>query len=91
MKLSQNKKILIGAVCGILSGVLLNKIGLDQPIASNILYFFRLIGGIVVSLLKMILIPLVFVSITVGIANLRAHAQMGKVWKLTLFYYFSEG
>jgi len=37
----------------------------------------------------MILIPLVFVSITVGIANLRVHAQMGRVWKLTLLYYFS--
>lgn len=37
----------------------------------------------------MILIPLVFTSITVGIANLRAHAQMSKVWKLSLLYYFS--
>jgi len=89
MKFSQNIKILIGAVCGIISGIILSKIGVDHPVASNILYFFGLIGGIFVSLLKMILIPLVFVSITVGIANLRAHAQMGKVWKLTLLYYFS--
>jgi Na+/H+-dicarboxylate symporter len=89
MKLSSNIQILIGAAFGILSGIILNRAGLQQPIASHILYIFGLLGGIFVSLLKMILIPLVFVSITVGIANLRAHAQMGKVWKFTLFYYFS--
>jgi len=89
MKFTLNIQILIGAAVGIVSGVVLNKIGIDQPVAANVLYAFGLLGGIFVSLLKMILIPLVFVSIAVGIANLRAHAQMGRVWKLTLLYYFS--
>jgi len=89
MKLSLNIQIFIGAVVGICSGIFLNKIGIEQPIAANILYVFGLLGGTFVALLKMILIPLVFVSITVGIANLRVHAHMGKVWKLTLLYYFS--
>jgi Na+/H+-dicarboxylate symporter len=31
----------------------------------------------------------VFTSIVVGIANLRAHARMDRVWKLTLAYFFS--
>ncbi len=89
MKLSLNIQILIGAVIGILSGIFLNQIGVEQPIAANTLYVFGLVGSVFVSMLKMILIPLVFVSIAVGIANLRKHAQMGKVWKLTLLYYFS--
>jgi len=89
MKLSLNIQILIGAVVGIVSGIILNQIGVEQPIVANILYILGLLGSIFVSLLKMILIPLVFVSIAVGIANLRKHAQMGKVWKLTLLYYFS--
>jgi len=37
----------------------------------------------------MILIPLVFTSITVGIANLRKHAQISRVWKCTLVYFIS--
>ncbi len=41
-----------------------------------------------IDLLKMILIPLVFSSIVVGIANLGEHQQMHKVWKVTLFYSF---
>ena len=89
MKLSLNIQIFLGALAGILSGIILNKVGIEQPIASNILYIFGLLGSVFVSMLKMILIPLVFVSIVVGIANLRKHAQMGKVWKLTLLYYFS--
>ena len=38
----------------------------------------------------MVLIPLVFTSIAVGVANLRAHRQMHRVWKATLgFFVFS--
>ena len=38
----------------------------------------------------MVMIPLVFTSIAVGVANLRAHRQMHKVWKATLgFFIFS--
>ncbi len=88
-KPSLNIQIFIGALGGVIAGIFLSRVGIDQPVASQVLYIFELIGNVFVSLLKMILVPLVFVSIAVGIANLRAHAQMGKVWKLTLLYYFS--
>ncbi len=87
MKLSLNTKILLGAVLGVCSGFLLSLLGVDSILGSNILYVSRLAGGLFIALLKMILIPLVFVSITVGIANLRQHAQMQKVWKTSLCYY----
>jgi Na+/H+-dicarboxylate symporter len=32
----------------------------------------------------MVLIPLVFTSIAVGVANLRAHQQMHRVWQITV-------
>ena len=88
MKISLNTQILIGAFIGVLGGLCVSAIGIETPLASNILYVAGIVAKLFVSLLKMILIPLVFVSITVGIANLRAHAQMGKVWKLSLLYYF---
>jgi len=40
-----------------------------------------------VDLLKMILVPLVFTSIAVGVANLRAHQQMHRVWTVTLAFF----
>jgi len=89
MKISLNSQILLGAVCGIFLGVILNSSGSDSSLYAPILYFSEMIGGLFIDLLKMILIPLVFTSITVGIANLRAHAQMDKVWKLSLVYFLS--
>jgi len=88
-KLSLNMQIVIGAVLGVVGGFVIAYIGPTHPISEKVLYFCGIIGSLFISLLKMILIPLVFTSITVGIANLRAHAQMGKVWKYALMYYMS--
>ncbi|MCA9401209.1 MAG: dicarboxylate/amino acid:cation symporter [Candidatus Omnitrophica bacterium] len=89
MKINYNTQILISAIFGILFGVILTYVGTDSGLYSQSIYVTGIIGNVFISLLKMILIPLVFTSITVGIANLRAHAQMGKVWKLTLIYFLS--
>ncbi|MCA9399221.1 MAG: cation:dicarboxylase symporter family transporter, partial [Candidatus Omnitrophica bacterium] len=89
MKLSLNAQILLAAVFGVAIGFFLFHLGPESSITTQTVYYCGIIGKIFVSLLKMILIPLVFTSITVGIANLRAHAQMQKVWRLSLLYYFS--
>lgn len=88
MTLSLNLQILIGAVIGVLGGILLHWIGPASPVAQNIIYTSGIIGGIFIGLLKMILIPLIFVSIATGVANLYAHAQMHRVWIFTLLYFF---
>jgi Na+/H+-dicarboxylate symporter len=41
-----------------------------------------------VSSLKMILIPVIFFSISVGIANLSSHKQSSKIWVLTFLFFF---
>jgi len=89
MKISLNLQIIFGALIGIFIGCFLNLLGAESSIYSSTLYFCEIIGGIFIDLLKMILIPLVFTSITVGIANLRAHAQMNRVWKTALVYFIS--
>jgi len=87
MKLSLNQQVFLGAAAGVGMGILLNVLGPEHPFTSPVLYTAGIIGGLFLSLLKMILIPLVFTSIAVGIANLRAHAQMDKVWKYALGYF----
>jgi len=89
MKMTLNVQILIGAVTGILAGFVLSIMDSNSQFVIQALYICGIFGKVFVSLLKMILIPLVFTSIAVGIANLRAHAQMKKVWKLSLIYYMS--
>ncbi len=88
MKLpSLNVQILVGAAFGILVGLFFQKTGTDSGFASGSLYTAGLIGTLFIDLLKMILIPLVFASIVVGIANLRQHSQMHKVWVTTLIFF----
>ena len=93
MKLpSLNTQILIGVVLGFSLGGVLASIGKQSPVTQNSLYVAGLVGTLFVDLLKMVLIPLVFASIAVGVANLRAHQQIHRVWVLTLgFFVLSMG
>ena len=89
MKPSLNLQIIISAGIGIAAGTWLNLHGQGFGATPAILYWCDILGGIFINLLKMILIPLIFTSITVGIANLRAHAKMKQVWVTTLIFFLS--
>jgi Na+/H+-dicarboxylate symporter len=88
MKLpSLNIQILIAAVVGVTVGLYFHGLGVENSFVKGSLYASGLIGTLFIDLLKMILIPLVFCSIAVGIANLRQHQQMHRVWISTLLFF----
>lgn len=87
---SLNLQIFIGALIGVLVGVYFHGLGAEHPVVSNGLYVSNLVGTLFVDLLKMILIPLVFCSIACGIANLRQHQQIHKIWVTTLIFFASS-
>lgn len=90
MKLpSLNAQILLGALAGVVFGVLLGGLGSESSVARQGLYVSGLVGSLFIDLLKMVLIPLVFTSIAVGVANLRAHSQMHRVWTGALVYFMT--
>ncbi len=89
---SLNARIVIGVIIGITIGLLTLPGAPGETHASGTLYAAKLIGTLFLDLLRMILLPLVFSSIVVGVANLQAHHQMHRVWKLTLgFFVLSMG
>ncbi len=91
MKLpSLNLQILWGAVLGVALGAYFHGLGAQHPWVHGGVYAAGLVGSLFIDLLKMILIPLVFCSIAVGIANLRQHQQMHRVWVSTLVFFFSS-
>lgn len=91
MKLpSLNAQILLGAIFGVAAGVYLHGLGAGHQTAQMVLYASGLVGTLFIDLLKMVLIPLVFCSITVGIANLRQHQQMQRVWVTTILFFISS-
>jgi Na+/H+-dicarboxylate symporter len=88
--LSLNQQILIGALLGLITGGLLTQIGDTTPVYTWVIYSSGLVGNLFIDLLKMVLIPLVFSTIVVGIANLQAHHQINKVWTTTLAFFVSS-
>ncbi len=82
-KMSLNTQILIAAILGVLFGFLLTTF--PQSTFFDIgLYGVGIASSLFIGLLKMILIPLIFTSIVVGVSNLQAGGQLSRTWKITL-------
>jgi len=86
IKLTTNQKMMLGALSGVFLGLFLIKVDGASSFSINTIYFCGLVGGVFIELLKMILVPLIFSSIIVGISNLKAQGQIHKVWIVTLIY-----
>ncbi|MGE5493658.1 MAG: dicarboxylate/amino acid:cation symporter [Actinomycetota bacterium] len=84
---SLNSLILVGCLAGVAGGFTVAGLGAGDPVAQGTLYGAKLVGTLFLDLLRMVLIPLVFSSIVVGVANLRAHEEMHRVWTLTLGFF----
>lgn len=91
MKLpSLNIQIFIGTFLGVTIGLYFHYLGMEHSVVKDGLYASELVGTLFIDLLKMVLVPLVLCSITVGIANLRQHRQMHRVWVTTLLFFLSS-
>lgn len=89
-RISLNNWIFLGAAAGVALGLAFAALGPASPVTQQGTYLAGLIGTLFVDMLKMIVIPLVFTSIAVGVANLRQHQQMHRVWTRTVgFFVFS--
>ena len=85
-RLSLNSQIVIGCLIGLAGGFWLNAIG-PSALRQDTLYGAKLVGTLFLDLLRMVLVPLVFSSIVVGVANLRANQKMHRVWVTTLSFF----
>jgi len=86
MKISLNTQIFLGAILGVIFGVVLGHTALPAQTCAHLLFGFEILGKIFINLLKMILIPLVFSSISAGIANLKNSPQSRRIWPTLIAY-----
>lgn len=84
-----NTQIILAAVIGIAVGLLISALPADDGVREAVLYGSTVISSIFIGMLKMVLVPLVFTSIAVGVANLQAHHQANRVWITTVIYFIS--
>ncbi|WP_150048235.1 MULTISPECIES: dicarboxylate/amino acid:cation symporter [Methylomonas] len=87
MRISLNAQIFVGAAIGVALGLTFATIGRQAAGVEFGIYLCSLVGTLFIDLLKMILVPLVFTSIAVGVANLRQHEQLHRVWISTLSFF----
>ena len=73
--------IFIGIILGILSGITLGETII--PVAT-------IIGGLFLRLLKMIIIPLIFTSITSGVLGIGTSKNLGRLGLKTMAYYVAS-
>lgn len=85
--MSLNTRIFTGAALGILLGLWMSRMGTDAGVGAMLFYLCELASTLFVAMLKMVVVPLIFVSIVVGVASLRQHRQMHRVWITTLVFY----
>lgn len=82
------RKIIIGMALGLLVGGLLNAIGtegaLDVYLVDGLLY---VVGAIFIASLKLLVVPLVFVSLVCGTASLNDIRKLGRVGLKTVGLY----
>lgn len=88
-KLSFTQKILAAMLFGALLGIFLNNISIYNSLINQYLSngVFEVVGKLFVNSLKMLVVPLVFCSITVGITSLGNLSLMGRVGLKAIIIY----
>lgn len=82
-KLALHWKILIGMILGLLFGILMKNLELNEIVVDWIKPF----GTIFINLLKMIAVPLIVVSLIVGLAELKDISKLSKLGSRTVLFY----
>ncbi len=88
-KISLTNKILISLVFGIVVGIIINEFASNNNFINNFLVgqIFSAIGDLFLNAIKMLVVPLVFVSISLGVAKMGDLAKLGRIGVRTISYY----
>lgn len=84
------RNILIGMVVGFLAGSFVHWLGLDDEDLVMVLLvdgLFDIVGQVFIASLKLLVVPLVFVSLVCGASNLGDSASMGRIGIKTILLY----
>ncbi|BCV52464.1 L-cystine transporter [Shewanella algae] len=81
-----SRLVLIGLILGSAYGFLMQSyFGVDSPVTAETLSWIAIVGGGYVALLKMVIMPLVLVSMVAAVVKLDKGGSLGKISSLTIF------
>ncbi|MDW7733551.1 MAG: dicarboxylate/amino acid:cation symporter [Methanolobus sp.] len=82
-------KIFLGLFLGIGVGILLSALGgPDNPTVAKMMEFFVFLGNLFIRLIRMVIVPLVFFSITSGVINLGDIKRLRNIGAKTIGLFF---
>ena len=92
LAIKRNVHIFLGIILGIIFGVFMHhympQLMANQPTVGAIIYnTLDLIGQIFLRLIQMVVIPLIFSAIIIGISSIGDNKQLGKFGGKMIFYY----
>jgi len=76
-------QMIIGLALGILAGIIAPLINFDAAT------YFRPLGTLFITLIRMVVVPLVFATIIAGAAGIHDLSKLGRIATKTLIYYFA--
>ncbi|WP_025820577.1 dicarboxylate/amino acid:cation symporter [Shewanella marina] len=89
LKMGLTSKILLGMLLGVIFGLLLRNIFPDSLFIKDYITegFLHVVGTIFINSLKMLVVPLVFVSLVCGTCSLSEPSKLGRLGGKTLAFY----
>ena len=90
-KMSLTKKVLIGMGIGILTGFLIRSLLADVAFVQDYIVngLFYVGGKIFIATLKMLVVPLIFISLVCGTSSLKDMSTLGRLGGKTLAFYMA--
>lgn len=95
-KLNLSTKIFIGLIAGLVTGLLLYILRDAFATSDTVTYIidtviigflFELVGGVFINSIRMMIVPLVFVSLTLGAASMGDIKKLGRIGTKTIGFY----
>ncbi len=86
-KFSLTRKILLGLVIGAVFGILLTFFSQSSWRDVWVIGLLELVGGIFINSIKMLVVPMVFVSLVCGVSSMGDVARIGRIGVKTMVFY----
>ena len=86
MKLKLHWQIIVCMILGTVLGIVFNQYGFSDSYSYNLII---LLGDIFIRLLKMVIVPLIFTSIIIGVSSIKTPSKLGRLGTKTFIYYLS--
>src|SRR5215468_8329064 len=86
-RLSLTTQIFIGLAFGVIVGVLIHRLDADPKDKAEVIQWVRVLSRIFLSLIKVIIAPLIFSTLVVGIAGAGSIREVGRIGLKAIVYF----